>query len=346
MKKYLICLLTLTLLGCHKDQYDTGHFQESVINFWDVNSGYDDYNSTAPFIYYRYLFHFSSNRNSSGNDFDIIGDNMYIDWSKVDGTLEIGTDLDDDTFEYLTPMFDSINTSCNELGPYALGFRQDISDSEVLWTDLLMFANDREGDYDIKYIYSELYNSSGINTTEITGVRNVVFLNSGANDLYPSFFGNDLYYFDEWGIEASKVDKILFCSDREGPFNLYEVDVPSDSTLINTLQSDTRLDVVKLPISSGQEDKCPFVNGKLLVFASNRTGGYGGYDLYYSEYDNGNWTEPTNFGEGINTEYDEYRPIILHYHDFDNNLMIFSSNRPGGKGGFDLYHVGIKQMIK
>jgi len=26
--------------------------------------------------------------------------------------------------------------------------------------------------------------------------------------------------------------------------------------------------------------------------------------------------------------------------------MIFSSNRPGGKGGFDLYHVGIKKMMQ
>jgi hypothetical protein len=112
------------------------------------------------------------------------------------------------------------------------------------------------------------------------------------------------------------------------------------------LNSDSQFEVNKLDINSEQDDKCPFVNGKLLVFASNRTGGYGGYDLYYSEYKNGNWTEPKNFGDKINSEYDEYRPITLHYHDFDNNLMVFSSNRPGGKGGFDLYHVGIKQMIE
>lgn len=347
MKKILIIMSILTLISCNeKDRYETGHFKESVINFGDVNTEYDDYNSTAPFIYYRYLFHFSSNRNSSGNDFDIVGENMYIDWNKTNGTLEIGTNLNDDRFDYLVPMFDSINTSCNELGPYSLGFRQDISYSEVLWTDLIMFSNDCEGNYDIKFIYSELHNTTGSTTTEIKTVQNIDFLNTSANDLYPTFFGDDLYYFDEWGIETSKVDKILFCSDRDGAFNLYEVNIPSDSTLIKTLQSDTQFEVKKLSINSEQEDKCPFVNGKLLVFASNRTGGYGGYDLYYSEFKNGNWTELTNFGDKINTEYDEYRPITLHYHDFDNNLMIFSSNRPGGKGGFDLYNVGIKQMIK
>ncbi len=347
MKKILIIISFLTVISCHeKEKYETGHFKESVINFEDVNTKYDDYNSTAPFIYYRYLFHFSSNRNSSGNDFDIVGENMFIDWSKTNGTLEIGTDLNDDRFDYLMPMFDSINTLGNELGPYSLGFRQEISHSEVLWTDLMMYASDFDGDYDIKFIYSELHNTTGSTTSEVKSVQNIDFLNSDANDLYPTFYGNDLYYHDEWGVEASKVEKILFCSDRETTFNLYEVDVTSDLTLIKTLQSDTQFEVGKLTINSEQDDKCPFVNGKLLVFASNRAGGYGGYDLYFSELKNGNWTVPKNFGNKVNTEYDEYRPITIHYHDFDNNLMIFSSNRPGGKGGFDLYHVGIEQMVE
>lgn len=41
---------------------------------------------------------------------------------------------------------------------------------------------------------------------------------------------------------------------------------------------------------------------------------------------------------------DEYRPIVRSDKwKFDNNMMIFSSNRPGGKGGFDLYFVGIER---
>ncbi len=343
MKRILILSFVLITFSCNeKERYETGHFKELVSNFGEVNTEFDDYNSTAPYIYYRYLFHFSSNRNSAGNDFDIVGENMYIDWSMNNGTLEIGTDLADDRFDYLMPMFDSINTSCNELGPFSFGFKQDISYSQRIWTDLIMFANDCNGDFDIKYIS---YINSGSNEG-ISSIKSIDFLNSDSNDLYPSFYGDNLYYFDEWGIEASKVEKILFCSDREGTFDLFSVNVPSDSTIINTLNTDSQFEVNKLEINSEQDDKCPFVNGKLLVFASNRAGGFGGYDLYYSEYNNGDWTEPKNFGDEINTEYDEYRPITLHYHDFDNNLMIFSSNRPGGKGGFDLYHVGIKQMIE
>lgn len=101
----------------------------------------------------------------------------------------------------------------------------------------------------------------------------------------------------------------------------------------------------EISVNSSYDDKCPFTNGKLMVFSSDRPGGFGGFDLYYSFYENGNWSEPVNFGDKINTEFDEYRPITLHYYDFDNNLMIFSSNRPGGMGGFDLYYTGIEQMI-
>jgi hypothetical protein len=78
-----------------------------------------------------------------------------------------------------------------------------------------------------------------------------------------------------------------------------------------------------------------------MVFSSNREGGFGGYDLWYSRLVNGEWTKPENFGAEINSPYDEFRPIVKEC--IPNDLMIFSSNRPGGKGGFDLYYVGINR---
>ena len=53
------------------------------------------------------------------------------------------------------------------------------------------------------------------------------------------------------------------------------------------------------------DDKCPFIFNDFMVFASNRQGGYGGYDLYYSIWNNGKWSLPLNFGNRINTRYDE-----------------------------------------
>jgi hypothetical protein len=83
-----------------------------------------------------------------------------------------------------------------------------------------------------------------------------------------------------------------------------------------------------------------------MVFTSNREGGYGGYDLYYCCLDEeGQWSEPVNFGPEINSEADEFRPVVSPFGDFENDMMIFSSNREGGYGGFDLYYVGISKMI-
>ena len=356
MRKFIILLiLAVITAGCpwnYGYKYNTGVFPEYPVNLTSINSEYDDYNSTAPFIFYSQLFHFSSNRNSEGENFDIVGKDMYIDWSKDDGTLYIGTptgdkifnaDMFNERYGYLTPMFDSVNTPFNELGPYSVGFRQDISYTEVLWTDLLMYASDEDGNFDIKFLYGELRNSSDTTTFRITPVYKIAFLNSEANDLYPSFYGEGFYYFDEWGQDPDKIEKMLYCSDRTGDFNIYQVEMPGDSSLIAKLRSVQPQESVELPVNSGADDKCPFMNGRLLVFASDREGGFGGYDLYYAVMRDDGWSEPKNFGERINTEYDEYRPITMGFHDFENTLMIFSSDRPGGLGGFDLYYVGISQ---
>jgi hypothetical protein len=99
-------------------------------------------------------------------------------------------------------------------------------------------------------------------------------------------------------------------------------------------------------LSGSKNDKCPSITKNLLVFASDRDGGYGGYDLYYSLYADGQWSDPVNFGDKINSEYDEYRPITSTLAFLKEDLMDFSSNRPEGKGGYDLYCVKIGDLIE
>ena len=75
------------------------------------------------------------------------------------------------------------------------------------------------------------------------------------------------------------------------------------------------------------------VDGRVLYFASDREGGLGGTDLYFSRRTATGWTAPENLGAGINTEFDEMAPSIAP----DALRFYFSSNRPGGAGGFDIY---------
>jgi hypothetical protein len=94
-------------------------------------------------------------------------------------------------------------------------------------------------------------------------------------------------------------------------------------------------------LNSPFQDKCPILFNNYLVFTSNRPGGYGGYDLYFSYWlDNDKWSKPINLGEDINSAYDEFRPFI--YKNANFSVLIFSSNRPNGLGGYDLYFTKIR----
>ena len=61
------------------------------------------------------------------------------------------------------------------------------------------------------------------------------------------------------------------------------------------------------------------IDGKKLFFASNRKGGYGGIDIYYSEKINNEWSAPVNLGPEVNSSSNEKSPF-LHS---DNQTLFF-----------------------
>lgn len=82
----------------------------------------------------------------------------------------------------------------------------------------------------------------------------------------------------------------------------------------------------------------PFIfsdtNQKVLYFVSNKAGGYGGLDIWLLIIDNkGNFGSPINAGNRINSSSDEITP----FYNINDGMLYFSSNKTGGKGGFDIY---------
>ncbi|HMT29185.1 MAG TPA: OmpA family protein [Bacteroidia bacterium] len=67
----------------------------------------------------------------------------------------------------------------------------------------------------------------------------------------------------------------------------------------------------------------------LFVFKGDRNNG----DILMSYIDKGEWTKPIDPGKNINTKYHESSACLSP----DGNTMYFSSDRPGGYGGRDLY---------
>lgn len=70
---------------------------------------------------------------------------------------------------------------------------------------------------------------------------------------------------------------------------------------------------------------------KLLLYRMDENG-YGG-DLYFSALEGSNWGRPTIISSEINSPYWEPSACL----SADEKFMIFSSNRPGGYGGRDIY---------
>jgi outer membrane protein OmpA-like peptidoglycan-associated protein len=83
-----------------------------------------------------------------------------------------------------------------------------------------------------------------------------------------------------------------------------------------------------------ESQPCLAADGRTLFFVSTRRGGYGGSDIWKSMHmDNGEWSQPVNLGDSINTTADEMAPFIHP----DGQTLYFSSTGHMGMGGADLF---------
>lgn len=314
--------ISAILFSCKKDdnpvKFTDGTFPDTLINLGGLNSTYDDYNADPYSLYGSTALVFSSNRKSSGSQFDIEQGIITYDFDLTTGSFVLRSELTNDSFT--AKLIGQAITPDDDFGPYRI-----FSTADGFEYFFLSSVNE-DGNLDLFYLKnSPVYGSK---LPEITGPKPVTLLNTSSDDAYLSFDSN--------------MDSAYFTSSRNGNFDIFLSKMPTDNSLsdmfdghfINSSQPDS--------INSTEDDKCPFIHRGVMVFASNRLGGLGGYDVYYSVFKNGKWNSPVNFGPEINTSSDEYRPVLASVQDYTNSFMIFSSDRPGGKGGFDLYFTGLE----
>ena len=89
-------------------------------------------------------------------------------------------------------------------------------------------------------------------------------------------------------------------------------------------------------VNSESWDSQPSIasDGRTLFFVSNRKGGEGESDIYYSYLkDDGTWTKAKNCGAVINTPGKEMSPFIHP----SNQMLYFSSDYHCGMGGLDIF---------
>ncbi len=96
-------------------------------------------------------------------------------------------------------------------------------------------------------------------------------------------------------------------------------------------------------INTASGELCPTltVDGHFLFFVSDRPGGCGGQDLYVSrrhnKRDDLGWEPPLNLGCEVNSAANDFTPSYIDDDDTGVITLYFSSSRPGGPGGTDIY---------
>ncbi|HVX52292.1 MAG TPA: OmpA family protein [Chitinophagaceae bacterium] len=141
-------------------------------------------------------------------------------------------------------------------------------------------------------------------------------INSSSSEYYPSFTIDDsTFVFTRRG-EGGREDIIESKLLPDGKYNLAKLVDGS----INT-------EPFKGAVNISQD-------GEWLIFAGDFPGkGDGDFDLFISYNTPQGWSEPVNMGYSINSEFWDSGPSLSP----DKNTLYFSSNRPGGYGGSDIY---------
>lgn len=187
-------------------------------------------------------------------------------------------------------------------------------------SNTLLFTSTRPLDTTLKTkvytnrIFQAAYDGGAISNVAIAGMPQEKGVQQGVVSVTPD--GNTMF-LTQWGISGDKKTSALYASSKTAggwsePAKLGE---PINAAGANTQQ--------------------PFVtaDGKYLLFSSNRTGGQGGYDLWYATLENGTPGTPVNMGSVVNSSYDEQAPS---YHEASKSL-VFSSNGRIGMGGYDFF---------
>ena len=177
--------------------------------------------------------------------------------------------------------------------------------------------------------YFDLWRSTRENADDPWGpLVNVQEINSRYNETFPCLSGDGLtLYFSDWYYWNDAGDR----PGGVGSHDLWMCTRASRNDLWGTPVN------VGAPLNSGSPDMCPIIShdGLTFIFASNRSGSLGRYDLWISTRPaaDGDWAEPVNMGPAVNSSAFDAEAWL----STDGLALFFFSNRPGGSGGYDIW---------
>ena len=249
--------------------------------------------------YYLGEFYFlSGNISESKKYFDSIEDTLkFISLSKYRSNINYYINNTNNQLIYYIKN-DSINRWYYQYSPY---FDQNVNK---------LFFTVREGG---NLFDDENIVTASLSDNNFTDFKPYITLNSENNEGTPSF---------------SDDGKFMVFTSCEMDFKNNSCDIYFSQMKDNLWSKPRKFDD---NVNSAFWDSQPFMYDGTLYFVSNRPGGVGGRDIYYSVIkEDGSFSKALNFKE-VNTKHEEVSPVV------NDAIFYFSSNRDNSYGGYDIY---------
>ncbi|MEP1034491.1 OmpA family protein [Ekhidna sp.] len=163
-------------------------------------------------------------------------------------------------------------------------------------------------------------------------VKNLDDINTERAEYSPVFSGNFLYF-------TSNRDVAKIYRATGTPFtDIYRVASKGANVNLSTLSA---LDPMINHIDTNEGSVAISPDGTSMIFAKGNDGkakGYSEVNLFFTRYRNGKWSEPVPLSINVADAWDS-TPAFSP----DGTTLYFSSTRPGGHGGADLYQAKVNR---
>jgi outer membrane protein OmpA-like peptidoglycan-associated protein/Tol biopolymer transport system component len=131
------------------------------------------------------------------------------------------------------------------------------------------------------------------------------------------------------GISADGQKMLIFMGSTTDPGSLFQITKSAEAWTKPALIAPT-INTPKFLESTASITP----DGKTIYFASDKSGGQGGLDIYKTSLQsNGTWSSPVNLGPEINTKANEDAPFIHP----DQKTLFFTSDGHNNMGGRDIF---------
>ncbi|MBC7694541.1 MAG: PD40 domain-containing protein [Burkholderiales bacterium] len=140
------------------------------------------------------------------------------------------------------------------------------------------------------------------------------------------------------GISPDGKNIVLYVDNVDFPGDLFHTEIQKTKSFVKSIPFNEPINTDML-----ESEGCYGSDGNTLFFVSNRKGGIGETDIYFSKrLPNGEWGIPKNLGQNINTIYKEAFPQITD----DGKTLFFSSQGHTNMGGYDIFKSTWNEQLK